>query len=67
MRHYLSKNIHEVIPFCISQLGLKEFCAVWPAAFVMSLNSIFVSLDKKYPAFRRCVSGGCGGNALISK
>ena len=69
MRHYLSRNVHEIILFCINQRGLKEFAVVQSATFVTPLkfnmhSNIFVSLGKKYPSFRWCVSGGCGGNAL---
>ena len=70
MRHHLSRNVHEIILFCINQHGLKEFAVVQPVAFVMPLefnmrSNIFVSLGKKSPSFCWCVSGGCGGNALF--
>ena len=43
MRHYLSRNVHEIILFCINQCVLKEFAVVAvvrPMAFVTPLNSI---------------------------
>ena len=69
MRHYLSKNVHEIILFCINQRGLKQFAVIQLAAFVTPLkfymrSNVFVSLGKKYPAFRWCVSVECEGNAL---
>ena len=54
---YQSTRIKRVL--CCSASGI---CHV--IRFNMRCN-VFVSLGKKYPAFGRCVSDGCGGNDLI--
>ena len=69
-KYLSSRRVHDIIKLHVYHWRLKGICVFRPAAsyHVITFNggsNVFSSLGKKYPAFRRCISGRVGRNICL--